>query len=149
MLSPRTSRDQKENSSPNVRLSQTRKICMKVTKTVAKRSTKATSRPASCLPRSLPTPSPQDRAPCWKPQARAPQPPGEGSPVVPAGSSSARHPPCRLRPGNGKTRAPWQSTTGTHEEERGKNQHSGPIRALQPIANVNCTRDRLCFLLQL
>lgn len=137
-LSPRTSRGQKESSSPNVCLSQTRKICTKVTKTLAKCSTNIKSRPVSCLLRSLPTLSPQDRAPCQKSHARVPQSPGEGSHVVPAATASARHPPWGLRPGDRKTRATRQ-----------KKRHLEPIRALQPTANTNCTQDRSQFLLQL
>lgn len=95
-LSPRTSRGHKENSSLNVCLSQTQEIWMKVTKTTARCSTKAKTHPAFCLPCSLPTPWPR-----WKPWVGALQLPGEGSCVVPAASSSTRHPPCRLRSGNG------------------------------------------------
>lgn len=136
--SPRTSRGQKENSPPNVCLSQTCKTCMKVTKTLAKCSTNIKPRPASCLLRSLPMPSPQDRAPLQKSHTTVPQSSGEGSHIVPAATASARHPPWGLRPGDRKTRAPGQ-----------KIRHLELIGALQPMANMNCTQDRSQFLLQL
>lgn len=125
---------------------------MKVTKPQAKCSIKVRSCPASHFLPSLLTLSQQNHAPCWKPQARASQSPSEGSPTLLAASSSTRHTPCRLRPGNTRTRDPWQSTRATNEKERGEKNsthvwsglcsqcqcklHSGQTAALAPAVNT-------------
>lgn len=83
---------------------------------MAKCSVKVRSCPASHFLPSLLTLSQQNHAPCWKLQARASQSPSRGSLMVLAASSSTRHTPCRPRPGNRRTREPWQSTRGTNEE---------------------------------
>lgn len=100
---------------------------------MAKRSTKVRSCPASQFLPSLLTLSQQDHAPCWKPQVRASQSPREGSVMVLEASSSTRHTPCRLRPGNRRTENPGRAPRAQTRRKEGKKQHSGLIRALQPM----------------
>lgn len=114
MLSPRTSRGQKENWSPNVCLSQTCKIWVKVTKTIAKCSTKVKSHPAACCLRSL-----AKTITIGSPERESHSHPARAlvqcQQAIPAPATL----PAGSRLGTEK-RAPWQSAMGTHEEGRGK-----------------------------
>lgn len=116
---------------------------------MAKCPTKVRSSPASHFLPSLLTLSQQDHAPCWKPQARASQSLSEGSLMVLAATSSTRHTPSRLRPGNRRTREPWQTTRVINKEERGEKTALRADQGFAANANVNCAPGRWQFLLQL